>query len=67
MAPPRASEPIGGCSRPLEGVSPDPKAAPLAAVCSGISSGAAFAMVNATLTNRFAEYGIRKDGSRHWR
>jgi hypothetical protein len=34
--------------------------APLAAVFLGISSGAGFAMIGATLTTRLAQYGIKK-------
>jgi MFS transporter, PAT family, beta-lactamase induction signal transducer AmpG len=43
-----------------EGVRPYIESAPLAALCLGISSGAPFAMIGATLTTRLAQYGIRK-------
>jgi MFS transporter, PAT family, beta-lactamase induction signal transducer AmpG len=43
-----------------EGVRPYTEAAPLAALFLGISSGAPFAMIGATLTTRLAQYGIRK-------
>jgi PAT family beta-lactamase induction signal transducer AmpG len=43
-----------------EGVRPYLEAAPLAALLLGISSGAAFAMIGATLTTRLAQYGIKK-------
>src|SRR5690242_2198086 len=43
-----------------EGVRPYMESAPLAALFLGISSGAAFAMIGATLTTRLAQYGIRK-------
>jgi PAT family beta-lactamase induction signal transducer AmpG len=43
-----------------EGVRPYIESAPLAALFLGISSGAAFAMIAATLTTRLAQFGIRK-------
>jgi PAT family beta-lactamase induction signal transducer AmpG len=43
-----------------EGVRPYIEGAPLAALFLGISSGAAFAMIGATLTTRLAQYGIQK-------
>ena len=43
-----------------EGVRPYFEAAPLAALFLGISSGATFAMIGATLTTRLAQYGIKK-------
>jgi PAT family beta-lactamase induction signal transducer AmpG len=43
-----------------EGVRPYIEAAPLAALCLGISSGFAYAMIGATLTTRLAQYGIQK-------
>ncbi len=43
-----------------EGVRPYLESAPLAAFFLGVSSGAAFAMIAATLTTRLAQYGIRK-------
>jgi PAT family beta-lactamase induction signal transducer AmpG len=43
-----------------EGVRPYLESAPLAALFLGISSGAAFAMIAATLTTRLAQFGIRK-------
>jgi PAT family beta-lactamase induction signal transducer AmpG len=43
-----------------EGVRPYIEPAPLAAFCLGISSGAGFAMIGATLTTRLAQYGIAK-------
>ena len=43
-----------------EGVRPYIEGAPLAAVFLGISSGAGFAMIGATLTTRLAQYGINK-------
>ena len=43
-----------------EGVRPYIERAPLAALFLGISSGAAFAMIGATLTTRLAQYGIKK-------
>ena len=43
-----------------EGVRPYTEAAPLAALFLGVSSGAPFAMIGATLTTRLAQYGIRK-------
>jgi len=43
-----------------EGVRPYIESAPLAALFLGISSGAAYAMIGATLTTRLAQYGIRK-------
>jgi MFS transporter, PAT family, beta-lactamase induction signal transducer AmpG len=43
-----------------EGVRPYAEPAPLAALFLGISSGATFAMIGATLTTRLAQYGIRK-------
>ena len=43
-----------------EGVRPYVEAAPLAALFLGISSGATFAMIGATLTTRLAQYGIKK-------
>jgi len=43
-----------------EGVRPYIESAPLAAMCLGISSGLAFAMIGATLTTRLAQYGIQK-------
>ena len=43
-----------------EGVRPYLEPAPLAAAFLGISSGAAFAMIGATLTTRLAQYGIKK-------
>jgi MFS transporter, PAT family, beta-lactamase induction signal transducer AmpG len=43
-----------------EGVRPYLESAPLAALFLGISSGAPFAMIGATLTTRLAQYGIRK-------
>src|SRR5215207_9108 len=43
-----------------EGLRPYLERAPLAAAFLGISSGAAFAMIGATLTTRLAQYGIRK-------
>jgi PAT family beta-lactamase induction signal transducer AmpG len=43
-----------------EGVRPYIEGAPLAALFLGISSGAAFAMIGATLTTRLAQYGIKK-------
>jgi MFS transporter, PAT family, beta-lactamase induction signal transducer AmpG len=41
-------------------VRPYIESAPLAALFLGISSGAAFAMIGATLTTRRAQYGIKK-------
>jgi PAT family beta-lactamase induction signal transducer AmpG len=43
-----------------EGVRPYIESAPLAALFLGISSGATFAMIGATLTTRLAQYGIKK-------
>jgi PAT family beta-lactamase induction signal transducer AmpG len=43
-----------------EGVRPYLEPAPLAAFFIGMSSGAAFAMIGATLTTRLAQYGISK-------
>jgi PAT family beta-lactamase induction signal transducer AmpG len=43
-----------------EGVRPYIESAPLAAFFLGISSGAAYAMIGATLTTRLAQFGIRK-------
>jgi MFS transporter, PAT family, beta-lactamase induction signal transducer AmpG len=43
-----------------EGVRPYVERAPLAAAFLGVSSGAAFAMIGATLTTRLAQYGIKK-------
>ncbi len=43
-----------------DGVRPYMEAAPLAALFLGISSGATFAMIGATLTTRLAQYGIKK-------
>jgi PAT family beta-lactamase induction signal transducer AmpG len=43
-----------------QGVRPYIESAPLAALFLGISSGAAFAMIGATLTTRLAQYGIKK-------
>ena len=43
-----------------EGARPYVEAAPLAALFLGISSGATFAMIGATLTTRLAQYGIKK-------
>ena len=43
-----------------EGVRPYLEPAPLAALFLGISSGATFAMIGATLTTRLAQYGIQK-------
>ncbi len=43
-----------------EGVRPYLEPAPLAALFLGISSGAPYAMIGATLTTRLAQYGIRK-------
>ena len=43
-----------------EGVRPYIEPAPLAALFLGISSGATFAMIGATLTTRLAQYGIQK-------
>ena len=43
-----------------EGVRPYIESAPLAALFLGISSGAAYAMIGATLTSRLAQVGIRK-------
>jgi PAT family beta-lactamase induction signal transducer AmpG len=43
-----------------EGVRPYLEPAPLAALFLGISSGATFAMIGATLTTRLSQYGIRK-------
>ena len=43
-----------------EGVRPYLEPAPLAALFLGISSGAMFAMIGATLTTRLAQYGIKK-------
>jgi PAT family beta-lactamase induction signal transducer AmpG len=43
-----------------EGVRPYLEPAPMAALFLGVSSGAAFAMIGATLTTRLAQYGIRK-------
>ena len=43
-----------------EGVRPYMESAPLAALFLGISSGAAYAMIGATLTSRLAQFGIRK-------
>jgi MFS transporter, PAT family, beta-lactamase induction signal transducer AmpG len=43
-----------------ESVRPYVEAAPLAALFLGISSGATFAMIGATLTTRLAQYGIKK-------
>ncbi|MCC6988072.1 MAG: MFS transporter [Acidobacteria bacterium] len=60
MTLPEADAPSPWSSRLLAGVRPYLEAAPLAAVCLGISSGAAFAMIGATLTTRLAQYGIRK-------
>src|SRR5262245_43106773 len=43
-----------------EGVRPYIESAPLAALFLGVSSGAAYAMIGATLTTRLAQFGIRK-------
>jgi PAT family beta-lactamase induction signal transducer AmpG len=43
-----------------EGVRPYMEPAPLAALFLGLSSGATFAMIGATLTTRLAQYGIQK-------
>ncbi len=43
-----------------ESVRPYVEAAPFSALCLGISSGFAFAMIGATLTTRLAQYGIQK-------
>jgi len=43
-----------------EGVRPYLEPAPVAAFFLGVSSGAAFAMIGATLSTRLAQYGIRK-------
>jgi MFS transporter, PAT family, beta-lactamase induction signal transducer AmpG len=43
-----------------DGVRPYIESAPLAALFLGISSGAAYAMIGATLTTRLAQFGIRK-------
>jgi PAT family beta-lactamase induction signal transducer AmpG len=43
-----------------EGLRPYTEAAPFAALCLGISSGFAYAMIGATLTTRLAQYGIQK-------
>jgi PAT family beta-lactamase induction signal transducer AmpG len=43
-----------------EGVRPYIEPAPLAALFLGLSSGAAYAMIAATLTTRLAQYGIQK-------
>jgi len=43
-----------------EGVRSYLEPAPLAALFLGISSGATFAMIGATLTTRLAQYGIQK-------
>ena len=43
-----------------EGVRPYIEPAPLAALFLGVSSGAAFAMIGATLTTRLAQFGIQK-------
>ena len=43
-----------------EGVRPYLEAAPLAALCLGVSSGFAFAMIGATLTTRLAQHGVGK-------
>jgi len=43
-----------------DGVRPYIEPAPLAAFCLGISSGAGFAMIGATLTTRLSQYGIAK-------
>jgi PAT family beta-lactamase induction signal transducer AmpG len=47
-------------SRLPEGIRPYFEAAPLAALFLGISSGAAFSMIGATLTTRLAQQGITK-------
>lgn len=47
-------------TRVRRAVRPYCETAPLAALALGISSGAAFAMIGATLTTRLAQYGIRK-------
>src|SRR5712671_3981754 len=47
-------------SRVPEGIRPYFESAPLAALFLGISSGAAFAMIGATLTTRLAQQGITK-------
>jgi PAT family beta-lactamase induction signal transducer AmpG len=47
-------------ARVPEGIRPYFEAAPLAALFLGISSGAAFAMIGATLTTRLAQHGISK-------
>src|SRR5258705_299016 len=47
-------------SRVPEGIRPYFESAPLAALFLGISSGAAFAMIGATLTTRLAQQGISK-------
>src|SRR5215813_7012737 len=47
-------------SRLPEGFRPYFEAAPLAALFLGISSGAVFAMIGATLTTRLAQHGITK-------
>src|SRR5215207_709795 len=44
----------------LDGVRPFVEPAPLASLLLGISSGATFAMIGATLTTRLAQYGIQK-------
>ncbi|HKO86963.1 MAG TPA: MFS transporter [Burkholderiales bacterium] len=43
-----------------EGVRPYFESAPVAALCLGVSSGFAFAMIGATLTTRLAQYGVTK-------
>ncbi len=43
-----------------EGVRPYLETAPLAALCLGVSSGFAFAMIGATLTTRLAQHGVGK-------
>src|SRR3982074_3544154 len=47
-------------SKVPEGIRPYFEAAPLAALFLGVSSGAAFAMIGATLTTRLAQQGITK-------
>src|SRR5687767_14533346 len=51
---------VGWRSYVPAGVRPYLERAPLAALFLGISSGATFAMIGATLTSRLAQYGIQK-------
>ncbi|MEO8719380.1 MAG: AmpG family muropeptide MFS transporter, partial [Burkholderiales bacterium] len=54
------SSPSGWRGRLPQSIRPYFESAPLAALCLGISSGFAFAMIGATLTTRLAQHGITK-------